>query len=544
LIQQWIFVYTEHLYNMVTRKLNQLESLMNEVKDGMQQEVGPGDSEGLKKVLAYIHQVRSKERSVNAMFDPIKDTVALLRKHGSKSLDEYETKLLNDAPVKWANTVVEVYKIKEKVNALQSEEMDKIKEKIDLFQIDLQNFRTEFTNHSPFIYKTPVDDAYARIYEFHKKINEKEAEALKLKSLEKIFDLGESKIVQLKKCREENKFLKQVWDMICFVRHQLDFWRRTLWDAIDVDSLTSATKAIVAQIKNMDSQVRSWNCYTGLAEEIKNFGTVLSMISQLHSQTMKERHWRQLKSETRKQFVKDHTFCLGNLLDLQLYKHTAVVDFIVDLANKENKIDAQLKKIQNYWGSSTLDFKTHKTHKEVQMISPSEEILQNLQEHMAALQSMSAQGAYVAFFIETVSFWSKALVDSDSNLTVWIEVQAKWASLEAIFLGSADIRQSLPEDTARFIKIDQDFKALMANACTTPNLVNCCRASGREEILRSMAKNLELCEKSLNAYLETKRRKFPRFYFLSNISLLDILSNGYDPRNVQKHLGDCFDNIV
>ncbi len=37
---------------------------------------------------------------------------------------------------------------------------------------------------------------------------------------------------------------------------------------------------------------------------------------------------------------------------------------------------------------------------------------------------------------------------------------------------------------------------------------------------------LQVCEKALADYMESKRRAFPRFYFVSTADLLDILSNG------------------
>ena len=43
---------------------------------------------------------------------------------------------------------------------------------------------------------------------------------------------------------------------------------------------------------------------------------------------------------------------------------------------------------------------------------------------------------------------------------------------------------------------------------------------------------LSLCEKALAEYLETKRVAFPRFYFISSADLLDILSKGAQPMEV------------
>ena len=52
-----------------------------------------------------------------------------------------------------------------------------------------------------------------------------------------------------------------------------------------------------------------------------------------------------------------------------------------------------------------------------------------------------------------------------------------------------------------------------------------------------------MCERSLNDYLEQKKKAFPRFYFVSNQALLDILSNGNNPEKVGEYLGDCFDGL-
>lgn len=54
---------------------------------------------------------------------------------------------------------------------------------------------------------------------------------------------------------------------------------------------------------------------------------------------------------------------------------------------------------------------------------------------------------------------------------------------------------------------------------------------------------MDRINKNLDAYLEQKRQQFPRFYFLSNDELLQILANAADVKAVEKHINKCFDNI-
>jgi hypothetical protein len=117
-----------------------------------------------------------------------------------------------------------------------------------------------------------------------------------------------------------------------------------------------------------------------------------------------------------------------------------------------------------------------------------------------------------------------------------------WCSLESVFL-SGDIAKQMPADAKKFAKIDKDWQKIMANASTVGNVVEASANEVLRASLPSMYGELEKCQKSLEGYLEQKRNKFPRFFFVSNPGLLMILSQGSDPLSMNEHYEKVFDAI-
>ncbi|KFM70528.1 Cytoplasmic dynein 2 heavy chain 1, partial [Stegodyphus mimosarum] len=67
--------------------------------------------------------------------------------------------------------------------------------------------------------------------------------------------------------------------------------------------------------------------------------------------------------------------------------------------------------------------------------------------------------------------------------------------------------------------------------------------SGLPNILDNLKDQLIRCQKALNKFLEEKRSMFPRFYFLGDEDLLEILGQSTKAIVIQSHLKKLFAGI-
>lgn len=61
--------------------------------------------------------------------------------------------------------------------------------------------------------------------------------------------------------------------------------------------------------------------------------------------------------------------------------------------------------------------------------------------------------------------------------------------------------------------------------------------------LQACNSSFAVIERSLNTYLDSKKQLFPRFFFLSNDELIEILSEAKDPVNVQPFVKKIFEAV-
>jgi dynein heavy chain len=391
-----------------------------------------------------------------------------------------------------------------------------------------------------------VEEAYFKCDDAHLLLSKMDEELSAIHEIAEICDnveLAERVRAQLGDARTDVSLLKTLWDLVAVCQTLIADWQGTLWASIDTAAVEEETKNLLKQLRALDKRLRELPAFKALELQVKNFSLALPCVGDLKSRSMRDRHWTQLAEITGKSIPRPFPtdFALSHLLELQLHKFVDDVGEVVDRAVKEDKMEQQLAKLSQVWSTIEFQFEKHRDT-EVLLMSMREEDFDALEENQLLVQGMMAS-KYLATFEEDVSKWQRELSNVSDVLTTMSEVQRRWAYLETLFIGSEEVKNELPSDAERFVGIDAMFKQCLAGVVDVRNAVAASNKAGLLADLNAMSDNLELCERALADFLESKKRIFPRFYFVATAMLLDILSNGSRPAIVAQHINALLQGV-
>ena len=265
----------------------------------------------------------------------------------------------------------------------------------------------------------------------------------------------------------------------------------------------------------------------------------MPIISNLRNPGLRARHWKSLSAVLKQSIDLEKFLTYNILLQFGITAHIEEIDEICMIAEKEFSLEQTCDNMTIEWAQIEFELKEHRG---TYILRGLDDICEKLDNHIVKTQTMKGS-PYIEPFKQRINKWERLLQLVSAALEEWLQVQKTWMYLEPIF-GSPDIMRQMPKEGKQFQIVDNVWKNTMKECFENASVLE---FAGRDTLLKAFAecsKILNKIQKGLNDYLETKRLAFPRFYFLSNDELLEILSQTKNVSSVQPHLSKCFDGLV
>uniref|UniRef100_A0A6I8PQA7 Dynein axonemal heavy chain 1 n=1 Tax=Ornithorhynchus anatinus TaxID=9258 RepID=A0A6I8PQA7_ORNAN len=354
--------------------------------------------------------------------------------------------------------------------------------------------------------------------------------------------------LQYEKLTKMVKQFQNYWDLWTTTSDWLrwsDSWMNDPLSTIDAEQLEKNVNESFKTMHKCVKQFKDLPACLEVAEDIRarieEFKPYIPLIQGLRNPGMRTRHWEALSVDIHINIKPKVNLTFSRCLDMKLQEHVEIISKVAETASKEYAIEQALDKMEKEWIPIVFNVLPYKDTGTFVLKSP-EEASQLLDDHIVMIQSMSFS-PYKKPFEERIRTWENKLKLTQDVLEEWLACQRSWLYLEPIF-SSEDITKQLPVESKRYQTMERTWKKVMRNVNENRQVISVCPDRRLLENLRDSNKLLDQVQKGLSDYLETKRRAFPRFYFLSDDELLEILSQTRDPTAVQPHLRKCFENIA
>jgi dynein heavy chain len=323
-------------------------------------------------------------------------------------------------------------------------------------------------------------------------------------------------------------------------------WEETLMGDIVTEDMDKQVNSYVRLAGKSKMKLQGCAAAVQLQQDVNQFRNLLPVIQDLRNPKLKKRHWEEIEKTLGHTFDNEvkppEMHLLSELLDLHVQEHMEAIQQISTAATAEGAlVDLYSLKVTQVWKDMDFIVNPYKDYRDAFILGSVEDIQTALDESLVQLNTILGSRYCKPIREQVMKSQNKLLLLSDT-LEEWLQCQKKWMYLETIF-GAPDIQRQLPKESALFAKVDKSWKEIMAATNNYPAAIVAGTAKGRKDLLISHNASLDHIQKNLEAYLETKRQAFPRFYFLSDDELLEILAQTRDPRAVQPHLRKCFDCI-
>ena len=529
--------YCNLLHDNARKELHTLQYYMSENREMLQEY--PKDLQQLKEKLNRLKEVREDMQLMEARFKPVQDMYNALEEYHVTVPDE-ELQGLQQLPAEWENFKNTLSEVDDQLKRAKTSMKKDLQDDMSAFNAHVQDLKSEAEGKLPFDGRFSVEEAKCVLSEWNVRVSQLREREKTLAPGLQVFEIPYTTPQELLDVEGQVDKLEKIWDLMDSWEKSWESWKQTPFADIDAESLEQEAAKYKQKVGKL-REIKHWPVWQLLEKRIKEFQSTMPLINDLGSSAMRARHWNSLKKELGKEFDETSSeFTLETVFSLGLHNYS---DFIGELsanAFKELSIEKSLKEIETIWQDMKIEMSRYK--QQYYKITTTEELFQTLEDHLVNLSTMKAS-KFFSSFKESINYWEQALSAVSEVIDTQLMVQRQWMYLESIFVGSEDIRRQMNKEARDFDEVNEKYGKMTEEMYNNPYAIHICTKPGYLAELNSMNEKLEGIQKELNDYLEQKRGSFPRFYFVSDADLLEILGQARDPILVQKHLSKCFMGI-
>ncbi|KAM4041697.1 dynein axonemal heavy chain 8 [Anomaloglossus baeobatrachus] len=501
------------------------------------------DLDDVQSVMKAMTTIRENEIRLDRGVGPVEEAYAILCRF-QVDITKEETEVVDTLRYSFTKLLSKAVSVQDELIRIQPNLISQLARSVAILQRDVLAYDTEYNQEGPVVPGISSQEASARLQIFQTRYNELWRRCVTYSSGERLCGLPVTEYHILHTRRKELGRLQKLYGLYEVVMTSISGYNETVWSEVDVQSIAAELKDFQEKCNELTKDLEHWQLFLDLKKIINDFSESCPLLEMMRNEAMVSWHWDRISDLLgRKLHVQSASFCLSNIMEASILQHKDKITDICISAVKEKDIKTKLVQITDVWSKQFISFSAFKSRGELLINgAAATQIIHRMEDSLMVLGSL-LNSRYNELFQHTIQSWIHKLSSSLDILEQWLLVQTLWIYLDAVFV-SGDVANHLPQEVKRFQNIDKTWVKVMQRAHDNANVIQCCVGDETmANLLPHLHEQLETCRKSLTGYLDGKRLIFPRFFFVSDPALLEILGQASDSHAIQPHLAAISANI-
>lgn len=461
---------------------------------------------------------------------------------------QYEDIKLNSTVFHWPGHIRKIFELsRNRIGHRKDLAMDEVKRKVRAFEDKLSGYNKEVEafRKKEIMAVDEMRKNVEKLDELEEALKDAQEELIQVNTEEELLEFEATQFPILQTMVAYKEPYDKLWRTALTFHNKHEAWLNGPFTDINSEEMEEEIGGMYRTVLKLTKTFGDAPGPRRVADSVKTkvdkFKVHIPLLQIICNPGLRDRHWEQMGEIVGFDIKPEPSTSLCNMLEFNLHKFAEKLDEISGAASKEFGLEKAMEKMKVEWKDMYFEFIPYRDTG-VSILSAVDDIQLLLDDHIVKAQTMSGS-PFIKPFEADIKEWCERLIEMQDIIDSWLKCQATWLYLEPIF-GSEDIMAQMPEEGRKFGTVDSYWKDIMGEAVKDTQVLIATAQPNMLGRLNESNQLLEEIQKGLNAYLEKKQLFFPRFFFLSNDELLEILSETKDPLRVQPHLKKCFEGIA
>lgn len=548
------------LRNNILQTFKQVDEFLTESLSTLKQT--PSTIEEITNAQASWKDISNKKDGVHEISRSCEEKLDLLLTHATSSnaIDPTDVtrkmeNLDNSESSRWFNLEFELEAFSELIETQKERAVDILESDVVEMNHTIESFDNRWQSLKPTEMKSwdknRVEDVFVKLDNFWAEFGDLKEKANTLSNNCVNFGMNLPRFDSLSVVEQDLTKTNSSWTMLREYTNELEKMASQDWISFrtNIFALEDFGKAWNEKLKKKFEEGDHDLVTIHLTDQIEDIKRAMPALKYCRGDPFKEDHWTELLQGKLRlpSNIRLENLTAGHfLMVLDRLSEPSMVQFVKHLqsrAQNEVMIREALQELVAWSQTAELSLLEHELVtadrgiKKTMLIKEWKDLFLELGDKQSLLSSLK-DSPYFKPFADTGATYESKLSNLDIYLHQMNQIQRKWLYLEPIFE-----RGALPSEQSRFNRIDTEFRDIMQQVEIEPKLFNLVDERihhGIANSLTTMLDQLERCQKALADFLEEKRSHMPRFYFIGDDDLLEILGQSQNPDVIQAHLKKLF----